>query len=239
MSGCERQTWACYLRYLAYWPKPFCVNNTEYQWRCELVKNRDRDVKKHKQGNKKKIQNSIIVFLCYRAQRAYKPALFQAQAKLMRRQVDITAQHYGEQLPFQRRSIFFCTDSSDRSANVMPQFDWGRLFPVSRAQCRRLRKCLQHKVFAEINRLNIFFTSGAVFLPSYNLLLIYLKLASPQDFYNISCNKKNVSFTYHNVFTDQPLYWIKRLPSNERTTDVNRFCTTSVISYGHLEKRWY
>ena len=129
---CWDVTWTCYLHYFAHWPKAFCVNNTDCQWRCELVKNKDRNVKKHKQRNKKKIsQNPYIVFVCYRAQSAYKPALFSTQAKMTRSQVYINVPRYHEQLALQRRLIFSCTDSSDRPAYVLPRFDWGRLFPVA------------------------------------------------------------------------------------------------------------
>ena len=138
--------------------------------------------KKHKEGNKKKIQNSLIVFLCYRVQSAYKPALFSAQKKLTRSQVYITAPRYGGQLAFQRRSMFLCTGSSDRPAYVLPQCDRpivssGTELLFEHRLCHWLRQSLQHKLFAEINWLNTFFTSGTAFLPSYILLLVYLKLA--------------------------------------------------------------
>jgi hypothetical protein len=133
--------------------------------------------KKHKQGNKKKnFQNSSIVFLCYRAQSAYKRVLYSTKAKLMRKQVDTTPR-YGEQLPFQRRPMFFCTDSSDRPAYVLSQFDSGRLFTValncsSRTDFHWLRNSLQHKLFVEINWHSIFFSSGTAFLPPLTLLRI-------------------------------------------------------------------
>lgn len=73
-------------------------------------KQRHKIKKKHKQeNNKKKLSKSFHRISVLQSD--YKPALLQTQAKLMRRRVDITALRYGEQLAFQRQSMFFCTES--------------------------------------------------------------------------------------------------------------------------------
>jgi len=68
--------------------------------------------------------------------------------------------------------MFFCTDSTDRPAYVLPQCDRpivssGTEFLFEHELCHWLLQSLEHKLFAEINWLSTFFTSGTAILPSY------------------------------------------------------------------------